>query len=140
MKRSLDLGVPQANDPRLLEKIQRILPTVSHVLRIMNSIPAASLTAEMLTMKKRNTLTCLEFAYWALLHVDVNFNQQKVNMSATFRHIGQEVFKSLVASNAAVVRNRPRPVGLRIIREDSKLYITKTICLFIDLEYYLLRN
>ena len=91
----------------------------------MNSTSTLELSSEALALKKRHTLTCLEFAYWALLHVDVvSFQNQKVNLSATFRHIGQEIFKSLPVPSSkmtpTILTNRPVQ-AFRVIREIGKI-------------------
>ena len=114
--RRLDFNLPLAgNDSSLtttttkqLEKIQRILPTVSQYIQAFNSSSLSSSTLGDST--KRYALVFLEFAYLSLLHADVAYQNQKVNLSATFRHIGEEVYKCLLAYRASKSTNYFRPV------------------------------
>jgi hypothetical protein len=116
--RRLDFNLPLAGNEsasttttttsKQLEKIQRILPTVSQYIQAFNSSSLSSSTLGDST--KRYALVFLEFAYLSLLHADVAYQNQKVNLSATFRHIGEEVYKCLLAYRASKSTNYFRPV------------------------------
>lgn len=128
--RRLDFNLPLAGNEsastttttKQLEKIQRILPTVSQYIQAFNSSLSSSSSAlvdSTLVYYKRYALVFLEFAYLSLLHADVAYQNQKVNLSATFRHIGEEVYKCLLAYRASKSTNYFRPV-----KEDGTLIIS----------------
>ncbi|CAF0714398.1 unnamed protein product [Brachionus calyciflorus] len=86
LKQKLDFSLPLNNDVNLIEKIQKILPTLSDLL--INSKKQF----------KEYQKTFLEFIYWSLLHFDSSFQNQKLNLSNTFRRIGEELFKNIHSS------------------------------------------
>lgn len=140
LKRNIDFNLMGSNDPKLLDKCQRILPTVSQLLQTMNVTWASAVSngdeLAALSLKKRHTLTCLEFAYWVLLHVDLNASLRqnyKINLSATFRHIGLELYKCLLSFSSAssATRSPTAPTfannrngtyqGFRVIKQNGIL-------------------
>jgi hypothetical protein len=101
LKRTIDLNLPLNNDLKLLDKIQKLLPTLSDLLIMVNNNATAGLNQSTLEIFKKYNVSFLEFIYWSLLHFDLSFQNQKINLSATCRRIGDEIFKCLNVSRSS---------------------------------------
>ncbi|XP_060574356.1 coiled-coil domain-containing protein 138-like isoform X1 [Ruditapes philippinarum] len=67
----------------LQEKVIKILPALVEMLK---EFPGHNL---------KLCLPCLQFTYWALVHVEQSQGQQqKSNLSSTFRRLGEELYRS----------------------------------------------
>lgn len=76
----------------LQDKVIRLLPSFVDILREsqLNSV--------------KRSLPCLQFIYWSLLLMEQGTNQQKSSLSATFRRLGEEIY---------------RPRWLRVLEEGA---------------------
>lgn len=101
LKRTIDLNLPLNNDVKLLDKIQKLLPTLSDLLIMVNNNATAGQNQSTLEIFKKYNVSFLEFIYWSLLHFDLSFQNQKINLSATCRRIGDEIFKCLNVSRSS---------------------------------------
>lgn len=65
----------------LQDKVLRLLPSFVEILREsqLNSI--------------KRSLPCLQFIYWSLLLMEQGTSQQKASLSATFRRLGEEIYR-----------------------------------------------
>ncbi|KAL4230032.1 hypothetical protein ACF0H5_010419 [Mactra antiquata] len=64
------------------DKVTKILPSLVEMLK---EFPGHNL---------KLCLPCLQFTYWALVHVEQAQGQQKSNLSSTFRRLGEELYRS----------------------------------------------
>lgn len=124
LKKTIDFNLPLHNDLVILDKMQKLLPTISEFFMFINNSNSNSEFYNELTAKyTRQTSTIyLEFVYWSLLHFDLSFQNQKINLSATFRRIGDEIYKSINSKNNHLTSGDQykKPNSLDLVNHDHK--------------------
>lgn len=91
LKESLNFSLPLSGNNQILEKSCRLLPLLAELIIHLNS---SNITTLIASSFQKYHLAFIEFIYWSLLHYDLSTNSSKVNLTSTFRRIGEELYRS----------------------------------------------
>jgi hypothetical protein len=93
LKKRIDFTLPLCGDGEIVDKCHRLLPLITEMLNSSHQVGG-----------ERYHLPFLSFIYWSLIHCDNSLTQKKVNLSSTFRRIGEEIYRSF--NNEATNRDQ----------------------------------
>jgi len=91
LKESINFSLPISNNSQIMDKSCRLLPLLAELIIHLNNANISNLVAQSF---QKYHLAFLEFIYWSLLHYDLSLQSSKVNLTATFRRIGEELYRS----------------------------------------------
>ncbi|XP_072171443.1 uncharacterized protein [Diadema setosum] len=80
------------------DRCTRVLPAL---VEVMGQLPAQAAKLH---------LPCLQFVYWALLHLDSS-DKQHINLSSTYRRLGEELYRPVVVRFASDREKMSSPDG-----------------------------
>ncbi len=91
LKETINFSLPISNNNEIIEKSCRLLPLLAELIIHLNNASISPLIAQSF---QKYHLAFLEFIYWSLLHYELGLQSSKINLNATFRRIGEELYRS----------------------------------------------
>lgn len=113
LKKTLDLDLPINTKTFIVDKVVKLLPSMAELLSYLNPPPAhitqstVCLTTSLSPAIAKHYQTFLEFIYWSLIHIDTASQSQRINLTATLRRIGDELYKFLNESRNQELDTNP---------------------------------
>jgi hypothetical protein len=134
LRSSIDFSLPMCGNSKILNKCVHLLPLLAEMLIYLND--SSTTTAHQAF--RRYHLAFLEFIYWSIVHCDSSFqNQPKIHLAATFRRIGEELYKSLSRSavdapvaDSESTSSKATTIDLFLRSDNSQIRILSCLIIF----------